>query len=385
MKPGRPLILITAAYPSEFRREIFHGMMTYAHQHTNWRLMCRVDLPLAEQRKLQPAGVLSVGPYKPARKRPQQADTASPPTVMVTEPLPGLLGSTVSVDEQGVGAMGAEHFIGLGFKHLAYVGVGDWMFVHRRRDGFIKAAESQGLGPVPQLLAALRTSLQRARFDGNLRLLLEALPRPCGVMATYDELGVQIIQTCRELGLAVPNDIAVLGVDNDCLSCELSDVPLSSIAQPLPALGYEAARLLHQHLDGETAYPAHRVLPPLRVVPRASSDLIALEDEDVVAALRLINDHFAEPINVTWIVGQLPVAQRTLYNKFQKLVGRTVLEQLHHVRFQKARELLSESDLSLGMVARRSGFGDQPWLTNSFRRELGITPNRFRQRFRPHS
>lgn len=382
MKPGRPPVLITAANPNHLHREIFHGMVTYAHQHTNWRLVCRVDVPAAEQRRIQPVGMLVVGTHTRTPRPHRRSQSAGIPIVMVTEPIPNLSGSTVSVDEEGVGALGAEHFISLGLKHLAYVGEGPWMFVRRRRDGFIKAAEAHGLGPVQQLLGTLGNPEKHPRFEQNLRRMLERLPRPCGIMAAHDQLGVLIVQTCRDIGLAVPDDIAVLGVDNDHLACELSDVPLSSIAQPLFALGYEAGRLLHQHLENETEYPAQLVLPPLRVVPRASSDLIALDDEDVVAALRLINDHFAESINVTWIVRQLPVAQRTLYKKFRKLVGRTVLQQIHHVRFQKAKELLSESELSLDVVAKRSGFGNQPWMTDCFRRDMGITPNRYRQQFR---
>lgn len=379
MTPGRPLVLITAAYPTTFHREIFHGMVTYAHQHTNWRLVCQVDVPVTQQRKLKPAGVLALGDYMQTRKCVYGADV---PVVMVTEPIPGLRASTVSVDEQRVGAIGAEHFIALGLKHLAYVGEGTWGFVRSRRDGFVEVAKAHSLGPVQELCGVLG---RRAKLMRDLKAMLAGLPRPCGVMAVYDDLGVAIIQTCREMGLAVPDDIAVLGVDNDHLACELSEVPLSSIAQPVFAMGYEAARLLHQHLDKETEYPTQLVLPPLRVMPRASSDLIALEDEDVVAALRLINDHFAEPINVAWIVQQVPVTQRTLYNKFQKLLGRTVLEQIHHVRFQKAKELLSESDLSLPVVAKRSGFGNQAWMSDCFRRKLKTTPNRYRRHFRTES
>jgi transcriptional regulator GlxA family with amidase domain len=106
---------------------------------------------------------------------------------------------------------------------------------------------------------------------------------------------------------------------------------------------------------------------------------------DVVAALRLINDHFAEPISVSWIVEQLPVTQRTLHNKFRRLLGRSILQQLHHKRLQKAKELLSESDLGFAVVAKRSGFANPRWMADSFRREVGITPQRFRRQFRTES
>lgn len=376
-----PLILTTAAFPTAFNREIFQGMVAYARQHTPWRLVCRVDVSVAEQQELKPAGLLATGAHM---RNHRCAHAAGIPVVMIHRTLPDRRASLVSIDEAAIGAMAADYFISMGLKHMAYVGRGPWAFVRARRDGFVKAGEVRGRGPVHELLEDAAHG-EHPGFERQLRAMLRGLPRPCGVLAANDEMGVRVVQTCRDIRLRVPEEIAVLGVDNDHLACELSDVPLSSIAQPLVAIGYEAARLLHQHLEGKRPYPAQLLLPPLRVVARASSDLIALDDEDVVAALRLINAHFAEPINVSWIVRQLPVTQRTLYNKFQRLVGRTVLQQIHHVRFQKAKELLSESDLSLAVVAQRSGFANPTWMADSFRRELGTTPNRFRRQFRTES
>jgi LacI family transcriptional regulator len=380
LMPSR--VLVTAAFATWFHREIFHGMAAYAHQHTKWQLVCQVNITAAEQRKLRPAGVLSVG--SPAHTH-RCAHDAGVPVVAINNAMGDPRASVVSVDEEAVGIMAAEHFIDLGLKHLAYVGHGPWPFVRARMESFVKAAEVRGCGPVPHLIGSLYDRRLRPRFEHDLKVMLKQLPRPCGLLAANDELGVVIVGACRDAGLTVPDDIAVLGVDDDQLACELSEVPLSSIVQPLFAVGYEAARMLHQHLENQRAYPARLSLPPLRVATRRSSDLIALEDEDVVAALRLINDHFAEPINVEWVVRQLPVTQRTLYNKFLKLVGRTVLQQIHRVRFQKAKELLAESDLSLDLVAKRSGFANQAWMADSFRRELDITPNRFRRQFRTES
>lgn len=381
MQVVHPRILLTTRYESRFFREIFHGIVAYAHQHTHWQMVCQIDATAAQLRDIAPAGIFTTGAEPGAHK---WARAANIPLVMLSPAVQDPRASLVSVDEEAVGAMAVDHFASLGVKHLAYVGHGDWPFVHYRLAGFLNAAAGRGYGPVSQLVGLLYNPRRRPRFERDLRAMLGTLPRPCGLFAAGDTVGVIIVQTCREMGLRVPDDIAVLGVDNDELACELSEVPLSSIVQPLGAIGYEAAHLMHQQIQSNTNQPARVALPPVRVVGRASTDLIAIEDEDVAAALRLIKNHFAEPINVAWVVDHLPVARRSLYRRFMKLVGRTVLQQIRHVRFQRAKELLAESDLSLDMVAKRSGFANALWMADSFRRELRTTPSRFRRGFRPN-
>jgi LacI family transcriptional regulator len=376
----RPRVLVTSVYEGRFQEEVFRGMVAYAHQCTDWQLVCQANVTAAQHRKIQARGVLTAGAGQPTHR---WAHAAGIPLVMVANTIPDPHASVVHVDEDAVGAMAVEHLLGLGVKHLAYAGHGPWWFVGARRGGFVKAAGARGCGPVHQFIGTLYDQRRRrARCERDLRAMLEGLPRPCGVLAAADDLGVIIVQFCHELGLRVPEDIAVLGVDNHQLPCELSEVPLSSIEQPLFGIGYEGARLLHRQMQDASPRPTTVLLPPVRVVARASTDLIALDDEDVVAALRLINEHYAEPINVEWVARQLPVTRRGLYDKFMRLVGRTVLQQIHHVRLAKAKELLAESDLGLDAVARRSGFVTSPWMANSFRKELGTTPNRYRRQFK---
>ncbi len=377
-----PTVLLVANLNARYERGIFHGLVTYVRQQIRWRVACKRDTHAAEIRDLNPSGIVtfSADPWIL-----DFAHTARIPLVVVCNARTTPDVSTVFVDEGLVGEMAANYLAGLGLKHFACVGHGPWAFVPQRMDGFTRAVAGLGLGPVQQLVGSLYDGRRRPRFKRELVAMLQKLPRPCGVLAANDALGVEIVAACRYIGLHVPDDIAVLGVDDDDVACELSEVPLSSIAQPLVAIGYESARLLHQHLENPHREPTNLTLPPLRVVPRASTDLIALDDADVVSALRLINHHFAEPLNVAWIVSQLPVARRSLERKFKRLVGRTILDQIHHVRFEKARELLAESDLALDVVAKRCGFVNARWMADSFRRELAITPTGFRRRYRSES
>ena len=311
---------------------------------------------------------------------------AGVPVVMVGHIVAGASGlSDISVDEDALGAMAAEHLASLGLRHFAFVAHGDWPFIQPRRNGFVKAVEAMGHGLVRELQGYLFEAALRPAFDADLRRMLCELPRPCGLLAANDELGVLVVETCLSLGLRVPEDVSVLGVDDDEMACELSEVPLSSVKQPLLAMGYEAARMLHRQMESPGSPAGSLQLLPSGVAVRASSDLFAQDDPDVAAALRLIKDHAAEPINVAWLVRHLPVSRRSLECKFKAAVGRTLLGQIHHVRFQRAKELLVDSDLSLEQVARRSGFTNGQWMSESFRRELDITPSRYRRQFRNES
>lgn len=382
MTLSRTQVLLITQLETKFSREVLHGALTYTRQHTNWQLTCQLAVSAAQQRAMHFAGGLSLA-------GDPQVDQAfrkiGIPLIQVGNTADESQVSSVSVDERGIGTMAAEYLAGLGLKHFAYVGHGTWPFIRERLDGFTDALRRLGHDKMHHLIGQFYDRRRRQRFERNLGAMLQALPRPCGLLAANDVLGVEIVTTCRNLGLRVPDDVAVLGVDDDELACELSEVPLSSIAQPFSSIGYEAARLLHQHLQRPRKRPTQLRLPPLRVVARASSDLIAVDDADVVAALRLINHHLAEPINVTWLIRQLPVARRSLERRFKALIGRTLLDQIHLVRFQKAKELLAESDLGLEVVAQRSGFANSRWLADSFRRELGTTPIRFRRQYRTES
>lgn len=379
MQSTRPRVLLITPLKWHLERAVFHGAVDYAHQLTNWRLTCRTECNPAEQGKMGLSGVLSM---TPDRRAFDLARHAGIPLVLVGCVSDDAQVSAVSVDERAIGAMAAEYLAGLGLKHYAYVGVGTWTYGQNRCEGFAGVVEAMGFAPVERFVEFKYNALRRARFERELAAMLLKLPLPCGVLTLNDAIGAVVVEISQRVGLRVPDDIAVVGVDDDRLICEMSEVPLSSVAQPLVAIGYEGARLLHRHIE-QPGTPATTVLlPPQRMVPRASSDLLALDDPDVVAALRLINEHISEPINVAWLMSRLPVARRSLERRFRRVVGRSILDQIHHARLERVKELLTHSDLGLELVAMRSGFTSTRWMADSFRREVGMTPGRYRAQSR---
>jgi LacI family transcriptional regulator len=289
----------------------------------------------------------------------------------------------VLTDEPLLGRMAAQHFAELGLRHFAFTGHSDWPFTQPRLRAFTRALRTMGLKAPSRFVRLYYTQGRRVPIDTELQLWLSELPKPCGVLAATDYIAQEVIVASRRAGLRVPDDLAVLGVDNDDIASALSPVAISSIAIPAYAYGYEAARLLHEQWNTPRTRSRVVRISPVRTVQRASTDLLAIDDPDVAQAIRLIRDHAHESIDVAWVAARLPVSRRSLERKFKHVTGQTLLDRIHQVRFDHIKRLLAETDLPLKIIARRTGMVNAKWLSDSFRKYAGVTPTAYRQQFRP--
>jgi len=180
----------------------------------------------------------------------------------------------------------------------------------------------------------------------------------------------------------VPNEIAILGVDNDELLCELTSPPLSSVFPNAPRAGYEAAELLNRIMEGQKIGPkAHRIAP-LGVKVRQSTDVLAIDDRVIARALQFIREQACTGINVDDLLRAVPLSRRVLEQRFQRLLGRTPREEILNVRLNRAKQFLAETDLSLAQIAERTGFEHVEYLSVVFKRETGVTPSSYRTKLR---
>jgi LacI family transcriptional regulator len=202
------------------------------------------------------------------------------------------------------------------------------------------------------------------------------------VMACNDDRGREVLEACRAAGLRVPEEVAVVGVDNDELLCELGDPPLSSVALNAEAGGYRAAALLDLMMRGRVRKRRQLLVEPLHVVARRSTDIVALDDPEVAAALHFIHDHAAEPIVVDDLVRHVLISRRSLEIRFRTVTGRTLHAEIQRVRVARACRLLLETELAVSRVAEASGFGSPSYLSQIFRREFATTPAGYRRRHR---
>lgn len=275
----------------------------------------------------------------------------------------------VETDDAAVARVAADHLISLGLRHFGYCGDERFNWSRWRREAFHRCLTASGYAchdaPAPSR-------------DSDLAGWVRSLPKPVGVLACYDIRGREVLDACRQAGVAVPDQVAVLGVDDDELLCELSDPPLSSVALDPRRAGWVAAELLDALMSGGRVERSDHLIPPLGVITRRSTDTLAVEDTDVAAAVRFIRERACSGITVADVLARVPVSRRVLEARFEQMIGRTPHAEILRVRLDRARQLLLQSGLTVAVVARRAGFRHGEYLSAVFRRELGMTPGEFR-------
>ena len=283
----------------------------------------------------------------------------------------------VETDDAEIARLAAEHLLERGFKHFGFCGDERFNWSAWREEQFRAriAAAAQTLHVFePPPAAAGDVAAEAAA----LRRWVTELPKPVGIMAAYDTRGQQVLDACRGAGLAVPDEVAVLGVDNDELLCELATPPLSSVMPDTHRTGYEAAALLDRLMAGKKVRPVAHLIPPVGVKPRQSTDVLAIDDRDVARAVRFIREHACEGVNVGDVLRAVPLSRRVLEQRFRTLLGRTPREEILQVRLARVKQLLGETELALDQIAERTGFEHVEYLSVLFKRETGKTPSEFR-------
>jgi len=199
-------------------------------------------------------------------------------------------------------------------------------------------------------------------------------------MACNDDQGLECLQACRRAAIDVPNEVAIIGVDNDEYLCTLSSPPLSSIDVDAHRIGYESCRLLDSMIEGNFAKEHYQqLIPSGHVVIRQSSDMFATEDQSVVRALKFIQDHACEPIRLSDVVKHTAISRAALELRVKNILGHTIYQEIQRVRIEKVKELLRETDLSLKQIARDCGFRYTQHLARVFRKMTGDTLSQYRK------
>jgi LacI family transcriptional regulator len=287
--------------------------------------------------------------------------------------VPGL--PWVETDDAEIARLAAEHLLERGFRHFAFCGVERFNWSRWREEHFAERVRAAG-----HVCHAFRPKTKGAAAEqvAEIGRWIATLPKPVGIMACYDSRGQQVLDACRSAGLAVPDEVAVIGVDNDELLCELASPPLSSVVPNAHRAGYVAAARLDRLMAGKKVTPMAELIPPLGVANRHSTDAFALDDRAIVRAVRMIREHACEGINVSDVLKTVPLSRRVLEQRFQKLLGRTPREEILQVRLARVKQLLGETELALYQIAERTGFEHVEYLSVVFKRETGVTPSAWR-------
>lgn len=289
----------------------------------------------------------------------------------------------VETDDEAIAALAAEHLLSRGFSQFAFCGMPQFMWSRNRCEAFCRRIETAG-HPC-EVYPPAGDNRREKSWERELAQLgdwLEQLPKPVGIMAAFDIRGRHVLDACRERGIGVPYQVAVIGVDDDELVCELADPPLSSVAPESHSAGYEAARLLDAMIRGEQPETDVYLYEPLGVVTRKSTDVLATADVDLSNAVRFIREHACDGIKVGDVLEHVAMSRRVLEVRFKELLGHTPHEEIICVQTRRVKQLLAETELPLRSIARLAGFKHVEYMSVVFKRTTGEPPSVFRERRR---
>ncbi|AKD54400.1 AraC family transcriptional regulator [Spirosoma radiotolerans] len=282
------------------------------------------------------------------------------------------------------GAIAADYFLKKGFKNFAFYGFSDIVWSRERAEGFEESISRAGyeVHYFENRNAARANESELWYYKpSSLSQWLLSLPRPVAIMACDDRLGQHITEACRHSGIRIPEEVAVLGVDNDEMICELSDPPLSSIAQDAEKGGYDAARLLDRMIRKETASFYDIIVKPTQVITRQSTDIYATHDDFIAASLKYIHQNIDKNLQVDALVKQVPLSRRSLEMRFQHEIGYPIYKYIQNLRIEKFSKKLLETDLTVFEIALELGLNDSKNIARQFRQVKGCTPLEYRNRY----
>lgn len=364
-----PRIMVAVETYAAYGRRIVEGILDYAERERQWEFDTTRRGGLPDYLPARTNGVIAEIRSDEEFARAAELDI---PVIAITGvyrpgPVP-----TVIADNEAVGRMAGEYLANLGFEELACFASSQLYYVGRRLAGLQDAAGRLG--------ARVHTYVPESGEDWHLEEWLLELPSPVGVLAAQDSAAVAVVNTCRDVGIAVPEQVAVLGVDNDEHLCRMASPPLSSIDHGARQIGFEAAALLDRLMAGEEAPREPVLIAPHDVVVRQSTDTLAIAEPAVATAVEFIRTRACQQdIDVPAVVRHVRASRRTLEAAFRRVLGRTILQEISRVRVDRAKDLLVNTDLAMPEVCERSGFSYPSRLSYVIKRETGLTPIEFRR------
>ncbi len=380
--PAQPRVAVVIEASNAYARGLLAGIHRHVREHEPWTIFLqehgRGTPPLEPLARWQGDGVIArieteaVADTLDVLRRRHSLAIVDVSAGRLLDGVP-----YVETDDAAIARLAAEHFAERDFRHFAFLGDDRFRWSDNRRDAFRAAVEARGR-TVSVFDRGQARRGQRVDDDEGIERWLAGLPKPLAMFACYDIRGRQALDACRRAGIAVPDEVAVLGVDDDDLLCGLSTPPLSSVIPDSRGAGWLAASLLERLMQGEQLETEEWLLPPLGIATRQSSDVLAIDDPLVVAAVRFIRDRACTGIKVQDLVRELGTSRRILDERFATRVGHTPHEEIVRQQFRRIEQLLAETDLPLATIADRCGFRHAEYMTVAFTRRHGMPPSRWR-------
>ncbi len=381
-RPRKVALLVETS--NAYARELLHGVRAWLREHGGWTIALgeagRGAPPPAWLSGWNGDGIIA-RIETPAIAKAVAATRLPAVDLSAARLLPNL--PWLETHDRAVARVAAEHLRERGFQHFAYCGDPRFNWSRWRGDAFVAQLASQGHDCAVFATKEISGNggaqpVELEKDTAELARWIRKLPKPLAIFAAYDIRGLQVLEVCRRLELHVPDEVAVLGVDNDELLCDLADPPLSSVMPDVRRTGYEAAALLDRMMRGEKVLNEGRLFEPRGVAVRQSTDVVAVTDRHIATAVRYIRLHACEGIGVADVVKQVPMSRRVLETRFRKLLGCSPHDQILKVKLDRVKQLLSETDLPLVAIADKTGFAHVEYLSVAFKKNVGLTATEFR-------
>ncbi|MDA8745303.1 DNA-binding transcriptional regulator, partial [Rubripirellula amarantea] len=360
------------------------GVKCYAQEHGPWSLFVEVrDLeskPPVWLKNWDGDGILTRSGSAAIATAVHRAGV---PTVELRSTRRGSKFPFVGINNTMVAQMVADHFLERGFRHFGVFALDTEPFFVERRDGFVEYLKARGLKC--SVLCQPGSSEKPEQWEAQQKRLihwLRKLPRPTAIMACTDQLGCWLLDACSRSSIRVPEDVAIVGVENDETIATMSTPPMSSVRFAGEQIGYESARILDAMMRGKKPPRRPKLFPPICIETRQSSDIVAIDDEHLANAIRLIRQRACEGLTVKGVLEVVPISRSSFERGCRRLLGRSPNEEIIRVRIEQAQSLLRDTDLGLAPIAVRTGFSTAQYLLQVFRQSTGMTPGEYRRQSR---
>jgi LacI family transcriptional regulator len=288
--------------------------------------------------------------------------------------------ASVCLDEEHIAQLALEHFASQGFRQVSTFRFDESPFAVARERAFVARAGAAGIRVAAGWGNVVDGPPRRGEDPAVMVAWLRALPKPCGIFTCTDGWGRTVARYAHAAGLRVPEDLALVGADNDVLECELMAPPLSSVMIPWREVGRSAAGLVQRALAGQSIAGERVVVSPTGVMARRSSDTLAIDDELVASAVRWIRENADRRLTVPMVARAVGGGRQRLERRFRAVLDRTVQEEVRLAHVEAAKKLLSTTRARLSEVAKKSGFTNAALLNAAFQREVGMPPGLYRRR-----
>jgi len=360
-----------------YGRHVLRGIGDYSRLHGPWLFYMPTDFPIngIPTRDHWHGDGIIAQPHQNQEFVRQLAECGIPVVSLSGPPGAGGL-HAVRANQEAAAKLAIEHFRERGIVRFAYCGVPSERVWPPTGEMFRRSAEAAG-HRCDVYMRATDPEARTLRLE-SLAKWLTGLEKPVGVLCASDLRAREVLDACRMVDLHVPEEIAVLGVNDDELICEMANPPLSSITHNARRIGYEAAAMLDRLMAGKKVL-ADVVVDPLGVHARQSTDLLAIEDPEIAKAVRFIREHACEGIRVDDVLDQVALSRRSMEKRFHQILGRLPHAEIRRVQIEKVKELLVNSDYKLEKIAEITGFSTAQYLAGLFHRVVKMTPGAWRQ------